>query len=315
MSSADPGLVVELVRRAPDQCVLAVSGELSLPAPGLLTRSLSKALVDPGRVLVDVSGLRLGSAAAAEVFASALASAGGWPAARLVLFGAGADLARTLTALRVTSTVPLAADETAAWLLLNRRPPVLRRHLDLDRESFSLRRARMFVRFACADWQLDLIRDDAVAVASELVAHAVQHVGPACRLTLRCRTDGLTIAVYEHNPTPVLPPRSVAEDHCGGALFLVVARSSNWVRHGCNPNCVWAFLPSSAPAAHPHTVRAAAQDTVCAVLAHGAGSPGAAPAVRALVASLAAQHGREFIEEVADELAAELSKARAATAT
>ena len=177
----------------------------------------------------------------------------------------------------------------------------------------------MFVRFACADWQLDLIRDDAVAVASELVAHAVQHTGPACRLTLRCRTDGLTIAVYEHNPTPVLPPvlppQSVAERHRGGALFLVVARSSNWIRHGCNANCVWAFLPASAPAADAHAVRAAAQDTVCAVLAHGAGSPGAAPAVRALVASLAAQHGREFIQEVADELAAELSKARAATAT
>jgi hypothetical protein len=80
--------------------------------------------------------------------------------------------------LRVTSTVPLAADENAARLLLDRRPEVLSRHLDLDRDSFSLRRARMFVRFACTDWQLDPIRDDAVAVASELVAHAVQHVGP-----------------------------------------------------------------------------------------------------------------------------------------
>jgi len=192
MSSAGPGLVVEVVRRAPDQCVLAVSGELSVPSPGLLTRSLSKALADPGRVLVDVSRLRLGSAAAVQVFASALAGAGGWPATRLVLFGAGAELARTLTALRVTSTVPLAADETGAWLLLDRRPPVLARHLDLDRDSFSLRRARMFVRFACADWQLDPIRDDAVAVASELVTNAVQHVGPACRLTLRYRADALT---------------------------------------------------------------------------------------------------------------------------
>ena len=122
-------LVVEVVRRDPGGCVLAVSGRLSLPSPGLLTRSLSKALADPGRVLADVSGLRVGSAAAVQVFPSVLAGAGGWPAARLVLFGAGAELARTLTALRVTSTVPLAADETAAWLLLDRRPPVLARHL------------------------------------------------------------------------------------------------------------------------------------------------------------------------------------------
>jgi hypothetical protein len=56
MTSAAPGLVVE-VHRDVEECVLAVSGELSLSPPGLLTRSVSKALADPGRVLVDVSGL------------------------------------------------------------------------------------------------------------------------------------------------------------------------------------------------------------------------------------------------------------------
>jgi hypothetical protein len=64
MTSAGPGLGIELVRRDLDECVLAVSGELSLPSPVLLTRSLSKALADPGRVLVDVSGLRPAARAA-----------------------------------------------------------------------------------------------------------------------------------------------------------------------------------------------------------------------------------------------------------
>ena len=97
MTSAARGLVVE-VRRDVEECVLAVSGELPLPPPGRLTRSLSKALADPGRVLVDVSGVRLAAPAAMRVFPSMLAGAGGWPGARLVLFGAGADLARTFTA-------------------------------------------------------------------------------------------------------------------------------------------------------------------------------------------------------------------------
>ena len=48
----------------------------------------------------------------------------------------------------------------------------------------------MFVRLACADWQLDLIRADAVAVASELVTNALQHAGTACRLALRYRAAG-----------------------------------------------------------------------------------------------------------------------------
>jgi hypothetical protein len=64
-----------------DGCVLAVSGELSPPSPGLLTRSLSKALSDAGRVLVDVAGLRLASPAGVQVFPSVLAGAGGWPRA------------------------------------------------------------------------------------------------------------------------------------------------------------------------------------------------------------------------------------------
>jgi hypothetical protein len=266
-------------------------------------------------VLVDVSGLRVGSSAAVQVFPSVLPGAGGWPAARLVLFGAGAELARTLTALRVTSTVPLAADENAARLLLDRRPPVLSRHLDLDRDSFSLRRARMFVRFACADWQLDPIRADAVAVASELVANALEHAGPACRLALRYRADGLTIAVYDHNLTPVFPLRSVAESHRGGGPSQLAGRSSNWgIRNGPQEKWAWVLLPTSASADHVHTVRAAAQDAARVMLARGAGSPDAAHAVQQLLASLAAQHGRGFIQEVVDELAAELADASAAIA-
>jgi len=215
----------------------------------------------------------------------------------------------------MVSTVPLAADETAAWLLLDQRPPVLARHLDLDRDSFSLRRARMFVRFACADWQLDPIRADAVAVASELVTNALQHAGPACRLALRYRADALTIAVYDHNLTPVFPLRSVAEDHRGGGPSLLARRGTNWgVRNGPQERCVWVVLPTSASADYVHTVRAAAQDAARAVLARGADSLDAAGAVEELLASLAAQHGRGFIQEVVDELAAELAEATAATA-
>jgi hypothetical protein len=293
MLSADPGLAVELVRHDLDGCVLAVSGELSLPAPGLLTRSLSQALAGPGRVLVDVAGLRLGSAAAVQVFPSVLAGAGGWPGARLVLFGADPTLARTFTALRVTTTVPLAPDATAARPLLDRRPPAVARHCDLECASSSPRRARLFVESACADWQLDQIRDPAVMVASELVANAVQHAGTTCRLALRYRARGLAIAVYDHDPDLALPLRPVAESQRGHGLFIVAALSLHWgVSRGRDEKCVWAFLPVSAWATYSHTVRTAARDAMRIVLAYGADSSDAAHTVRHLVAALAALHGR-----------------------
>src|SRR4029079_355449 len=88
-----PGLVAELVRGDADGCLLALSGDLSRGSAEVVTGALTNALVDAGRVVVDVSGLRLSWSPAAQVFASALDAAGGWPAARLVLLRAGATLA------------------------------------------------------------------------------------------------------------------------------------------------------------------------------------------------------------------------------
>ena len=296
--------------------VFAVSGELSLPSPDLLTRSLSKALADPGRVLVDVAGLRLGSPAAVQVFPALLADAGGWPAARLVLLGADPLLARTLSALRVTTTVPLAAEEATARLLLNQRPPVVARHRDLECELSSARRARLFVDAACIDWQLEVIRDDAMVVVSELVANAVVHAGTGCRVVLRYGARGLTIAVYDHAPDLALPLRPVTESQRGHGLFMVAALSLHWgLSRGRNEKCVWAFLPATAAAAYSHTVRTAAHDAVRAHLAHGANSPDAANAVGHLVARQGEHHGPQFVQDMADELVVELAEATAAMAT
>jgi hypothetical protein len=113
---------VRQIRRGSDDCVLAVSGELSLRSVGLVRGRLSKALANTGRVLVDVSERRLSWVPAVQVLPSTLARMGGWPGARLVLFGADVELARTLTVLRVTRMVPVAADEAAARPLLDRQP-------------------------------------------------------------------------------------------------------------------------------------------------------------------------------------------------
>jgi hypothetical protein len=56
-----------------------------------------------------------------QLFPSVLAGAGGWPQARLVLFGPDAGLVRALAALRVSATVPVAPDEITARRLLDQR--------------------------------------------------------------------------------------------------------------------------------------------------------------------------------------------------
>src|SRR3954469_17401179 len=200
MSSDDLGLTVERLRRDDGAWVLAVSGEFSLRSAGSVERGVSKALADTGRVLLDLSGLRLTWAPVVRVFPSILARAGGWPGARLVLFGAGPELARSMTALRVSTTVPVAPHEAAAHRLLERRPPAVTRYTDLDRAQSPLPGARLFVEAACTDWQCDAVREDAVLVASELVSNAVLHAGTGCRLTLRYTALGMTVAVRDDRP-------------------------------------------------------------------------------------------------------------------
>ena len=70
--------------------MLAVSGELSQRPAGQVSQAVSAALANSRRVLVDVSGLRVTWPPAVQLFGSILADLGGWPGARLVLFGADA---------------------------------------------------------------------------------------------------------------------------------------------------------------------------------------------------------------------------------
>ena len=314
--SDHPRLAIELVRRDADTCVLAVSGEVSLRSTGLITSAVSKALADSGRVLADVSQMQLTWTPAVQVFSSILASMGGWPRARLVLFGASADLTGVLTALRVTTAVPLAPDEATARRLLNRPPPAVARHIHLEQAPSSARRARQFVEAACADWQLDTIRNHAMIVASELVTNAVQHANTACSLSLRCKARGLTIAVRDYRPDLVPPLRLVdAESPHEHGLSVVAALSVQWgISRGRNDKSVWAFLPAAASATYSRTVRKAAHAVVRAVLAHGVDSPHAAPAVRQLVAWQAEQHGPDFVRDMANELVLELADTVAAPA-
>lgn len=179
----------------------------------------------------------------------------------------------------------------------------------------SLRRTARFVESACADWQIDLILDDAVVVACELVANAVQHAGTAGRLAPRYWAGGPTIVVYDQNPELTLPLRSVADRGRGCDLVVVAALRSDWVSRGQDEKCVWAFLPLSAGSAYSHTVRTVARDTVRIVLAHSGDFRDAAEEVRRLITWLTAQHGRDLVRDIADELAKELDEASDVAAT
>ena len=119
------------------------------------------------------------------------------------------------------------------------------RHLDLDGDSSSPRRARLFVADASRDWGFGALGDDAMLVASELVGNAVAHARTSCRLDLRLDGLGLTIAVHDYDYRGLLLPLACStagrREH---GLFLVASISRAWgVSPTENGKSVWALLP------------------------------------------------------------------------
>ena len=82
-------------------------------------------------MLVDISGLQLDWAPAAEVFVTAVTAAGGWPLARLALFGADPAATERLRSCRVTEAMPVVATRDEAAALVGTRPARLSRGIDL----------------------------------------------------------------------------------------------------------------------------------------------------------------------------------------
>jgi hypothetical protein len=161
-----------------------------------------------------------------------------------------------------------------------------------------------------------VIRNDAQVVASELVANAVVHARTDCRLALRYRTRGLTVAVWDRSPDRLPAPRPFDASEDVHGLLVVAALTLHWESaRRRDEKCVWAFLPAVPAAASAGTrtgrVHAAVQEAVRVALAHGVDSADADAAIRRLVAGLAEQHGLDFLRDLVAELVAELAEVTA----
>jgi hypothetical protein len=256
---ADPHRV-ELRTTALDagRVVVTAHGAVARATSALLLDDLVKLLIDGVPVLLDVSGLQLEWAPAPEVFVAAVTSAGGWPYARLVLFGADAVTAERLRSCRVPEAVFLAGTlEQAEALVDGVRPNSAARHRPACDQS--IQRPRV-PRDTDDRWGLPN-REETASVVAELVTNAVVHAGTGLRLRFVLDRNGLRVSVRDQLPATVTP---------GPGLRSVARLSRSWgVLHYADGKSVWANLPSgrttrlapavtgtAAPAPHPVAVRA-----------------------------------------------------------
>jgi anti-sigma regulatory factor (Ser/Thr protein kinase) len=244
-----PEELVVKVHEAPGYIVLRLSGQLSRQTAPLLREAAVKSLLGSGRVVIDVSQLRAPQASFVTIFPTALAAAGGWPSARLVLFGADTPLHAMLVSTRTTETVPLAADMVSALAILEQPPPEIRRHRSLPMHCTAASAARLFVRDACDAWLVPVaIREIAELVSSELVSNAVEHAHSTSELTLTRTRSALRVSVRDYCLGPLPRPRPIdVTAFRGRGLHLVAALAHLW---GVSPHSdgktVWANLPLDA---------------------------------------------------------------------
>ena len=229
-----PRIEVRTTSREAGLIVASATGAVVSAAVPDLVDALAKMLTDGVPVLLDVSQLQLEWAPAPEVFVTAVTAAGGWPLARLILFGAGPAAAERLRVCRVTESVPLAATREAAAELVDTRPARLLRGIDLPARSDAIRRAQEFLLDTGDRWGLPA-RDDVVSVVTELVTNAVVHAGAGLRLRLVLDPTGIRVSVRDRRPGAVVDDRG---------LRAVAELSRAWgVLHHADGKAVWAHLP------------------------------------------------------------------------
>ena len=229
-----------------DYDLVELTGPLSLATVGAARGALAKALAQRGRAVVDVSGLVLEWEPVVTLFATALSGAGGWPVARLVLFGVRPALRSALARARVLDSVPAAPDRAAAVALLDVRPHRVSRHRDLPGVPASAAAARLYTEDACAEWEIAADPASvAVQIVNELVSNAVEHAGTRCRLTLALDSRGLHVAVRDDDPYGVVGTTRVPPDALRGrGLHLVAVLSGGWgVTRHAEGKTVWAWVP------------------------------------------------------------------------
>jgi anti-sigma regulatory factor (Ser/Thr protein kinase) len=237
-------LVVE-VHEALGHAVLQLSGQLSLRTAPKVRQAVVKSLLDAGRVVIDVSRLRTPQAAFLSVFPAALSAAGGWPAARLVLYGAAGDLRSALVSSPVIARVPLTTDLASALAVLEQQPPELRCQRDLPPHDTAASAARLFVRETCDAWLVPLaVREVTELVASELVCNAVEHAHSSSKLALTLTRSGLLVSVRDFCLTPIPRPRPIdINAHRGRGLHLVAALAQAWgAESHPDGKTIWASL-------------------------------------------------------------------------
>jgi anti-sigma regulatory factor (Ser/Thr protein kinase)/anti-anti-sigma regulatory factor len=209
--------------------VLRVSGTLDRVTGTALATAVRRSLsVQPAKVLLDFTRLRVGDTSALDALGTLVCQAEEFPAVRIVVCGADPWTRDALAAVPDCAGLELAPDCDEALSEAEEQPasPSLRVRLRPVPEA--CRQVRQLVSQACTSWQRTDVTATATLVATELVANVVRHAHTTMDFTLGLRDDRLTVAVRDRSR---LMPRALepgVSEAGGRGLRLVRDLTDAW---------------------------------------------------------------------------------------
>jgi anti-sigma regulatory factor (Ser/Thr protein kinase) len=231
-----------------DVIVVVVTGTLDLTSYAQLRDDLIKAALEvPRAVAVDIGSLCVPTTATLSVFPTVWMRVNDWPDVPILLIEPDSVNRDRLREHGITRFVPAFPDLDHALRWLDGVRSHRRVRLELPSGDVACSTARRLVHDTCLRWECEeQLEQDATAIASSLVANAVQHGRGTCSVRLELRRDLFTIAVYDEGSPFVPRGVPVSDIPVGLGLMLVEALSATW---GSAPTStgkvVWATLRPS----------------------------------------------------------------------
>jgi anti-sigma regulatory factor (Ser/Thr protein kinase) len=228
--------------------VLRVSGTLDRVTGGALGAAVRRSLsVQPVKVLLDVTRLRVGDPVALAGLGEVVCQAEEFPAVPIVVCGADPPTREALAADRECAGLALADDCDKALAEAEAQPGTPSLRVRLRPVPEACRQVRHLVTQACTAWQRTDATATATLVATELVANVVRHAHTTMEFTLGLRDGRLTMAVRDRSR---LMPRTLdpaVTDAGGRGLRLVRELTDTWgVLPVTDGKVVWTQLTAGA---------------------------------------------------------------------
>jgi hypothetical protein len=228
-----------------DVMLVEPQGVLDLGTYADLRDALIKcALEQPTALVVDLSALWVPTEATLSVFSTVWMRVSDWPGVPIALITSYPEDQERLRRSAVSRFVPVHATFEQACQALH-EPPLRRRTVvELPNSNGSPAVARWFVGETCLRWECTDLLPAAIMVANELVENAIRHASGEPRLRLELHRDTLTVAVYDHDPTPVRWPDGELHgpEHLGLRLVTEVATACDCAPLWSGGKVVWAVL-------------------------------------------------------------------------